>query len=155
MCKLCWILVLALLLVLGSLSYTFFVKGETITASDGRTAIVLADSERNLVLSEMRAFLDSLQIITQAANNDDMDTVIKAARSVGFAAQQGVPVSLMKKLPLSFKQLGLSTHKAFDQLAVDAEDLGDKQQVMEQLAELMKNCVSCHATYRIDLDAAQ
>ncbi|MEE9352288.1 MAG: cytochrome c [Thiotrichaceae bacterium] len=152
MCKVCWILVLIFGLASGGLAYTFLIKGETVAASDGRSAILLVEGERDLVLSEMRAFLDTVQIIITAANKEDMDTVVKAARSVGFAAQQGVPTSLMKKLPISFKQLGMATHKAFDQLAIDAGDLGDKQQVMEQLGELMGNCVTCHATYRIDLD---
>jgi cytochrome c556 len=134
------------------MAYTFLIKGETVAASDGRSAILLVEGERDMVLSEMRAFLDTVQTIINAANKEDMETVIKSARSVGFAAQQAVPASLMKKLPMSFKQLGMATHKAFDQLAIDAGDLGDKQQVMEQLGELMSNCVACHATYRIDLD---
>jgi cytochrome c556 len=61
----------------------------------------------------------------------------------------------MKKLPLDFKQLGMGTHKAFDQLAIDAKDLGDKQQTIEQLGQLMNNCVACHKLYRIDLAIAK
>jgi len=150
MCKLCWILVLLLAVVAGGLGYTFLIKGETVAASDGRKALLLEAGERDLVLGEMRMFLESVQTIV-AAKEEDMDSVIKAARKVGFAAQQGVPASLMKKLPLDFKKLGMGTHKAFDQLAIDAQDLGDKQQVMEQLGELMRNCVACHKLYRIDL----
>ena len=44
----------------------------------------------------------------------------------------------MKKLPLEFKKLGMGTHKAFDQLALDAADLGDKGHTMQQLGELMQ-----------------
>jgi cytochrome c556 len=79
-----------------------------------------------------------------------MAEVAKQAKSVGFAAQEGVPTSLMKKLPMEFKKLGMGTHKAFDQLAMDAADLGDKGQVLKQLGELMQRCVACHAIYRID-----
>ena len=39
---------------------------------------------------------------------------------------------------------------AFDQLALDAEQMGDKELVLEQLGTLMQNCVGCHAGYRID-----
>jgi len=150
MCKVCWILVLILAVISGGLAYTFLVKGETIAASDGRKALLLEAGERDLVLGEMRQFLEAVQIIV-AAGEDDMESVVKAARKVGFAAQQGVPASLMKKLPLDFKKLGMGTHKAFDQLAIDAKDLGDKQQVIEQLGQLMNNCVACHKLYRIDL----
>ncbi len=150
MCKVCWILVLILAVIAGGLGYTFLIKGETVAASDGRKALLLEAGERDLVLSEMRQFLEAVQTII-AAKEEDMDNVVKAARKVGFAAQQGVPASLMKKLPLDFKQLGMGTHKAFDQLAIDAKDLGDKQQVIEQLGQLMNNCVACHKLYRIDL----
>ena len=149
MCKLCWLLVLILGVAAGGLAYAFLIKGETVAATDGRQALLLPPGERDLVLSEMRQFLETVQIII-AAGEEDMASVVKAARKVGFAAQQGVPASLMKKLPLDFKQLGMATHKAFDQLAVDAQDLGDKQQVMEKLGELMNNCVACHRIYRID-----
>ncbi len=154
MCKVCWIFVLILALVAGGLGYTFLIKGDTVAASDGRRALLLEPGERDLVLAEMRQFLEAVQIII-SAKEEDMDKVVKAARKVGFAAQQGVPASLMKKLPLDFKQLGMGTHKAFDQLAIDAKDLGDKQQTIEQLGQLMNNCVACHKLYRIDLTVAK
>ena len=150
MCKVCWAISLVLFLTLGAMGYTFIIKGETVAASDGRSAIVLPEGERDLVLGEMRAFLEAVQGIVTAANKEDMDAVAKYAKAVGFAAQQGVPASLMKKLPLEFKKLGMGTHKAFDQLAMDASDLGDKGHTIEQLGVLMQNCVACHAAYRID-----
>lgn len=150
MCKLAWSLSFILLLLVGAMGYTFIIKGETIAASDGRKAIVLAEGERDLVLGEMRAFLVVVQSIITAIEKDDMATVAKHAKSVGFAAQEGMPVGLMKKLPMDFKKLGMGTHKAFDQLAMDAADLGDKDQTLKQLGELMQRCVACHALYRID-----
>jgi hypothetical protein len=80
-----------------------------------------------------------------------MDSVVEAARRVGAAAQQTMPGSLVGKLPLEFKKLGFDTHRKFDQLALDAEQLGDLEYTLKQLAELMNNCVACHATYRIDV----
>ncbi len=151
--KFCCLLALIFAGASGYMAYKFVLTGETVTATDGRAAIVLEDGERNLVLGEMRAFLEAVQAITVAASNDDMDGVAKAARSVGFAAQQAVPGNLMKKLPMGFKKLGFSTHKAFDQLALDAESLGDKQQVMEALGKLMNNCVACHAAFQIQASA--
>jgi cytochrome c556 len=56
----------------------------------------------------------------------------------------------MKKLPMDFKKLGMGTHKAFDQLAMDASDLGDKEETIKQLGELMQRCIACHSIYRID-----
>ncbi len=41
------------------------------------------------------------------------------------------------------------THQRFDQLALVAEQTGDKQQVSQQLGELTANCVACHGAYRL------
>ncbi len=149
--RLCFPLLILLTLAVAALLYTFVIKGQTTAGSehDPRTALVLEESERALVLTEMRAFLAALQQITLAATKDDMNGVAAAARKVGRAAQGEVPVSLMKKLPAGFKKLGFATHQAFDQLALDAESLGDREQVLEAMGTLMGNCVGCHAAYQI------
>ena len=38
----------------------------------------------------------------------------------------------------------------FDQLALDADQLGDRDHVLEQLGVLMNNCIACHAQYRLE-----
>ncbi len=120
-----------------------------IAESDTREAISLTESERNLVLTEMRGFLSSIQEITMALSKDDMAQVSKSAKKVGMAEQQGMPKSIREKLPKAFKVLGMKTHKAFDQLALDAREMEDKQQTLEQLGTLMNNCVACHASFKI------
>ncbi len=50
---------------------------------------------------------------------------------------------------MGLKQLGLDTHRKFDRLALDVEQLGDKRQTLEQLGTLLRNCVGCHAAYRL------
>jgi hypothetical protein len=151
--KTCCVLAGLLLLVCAGMAYKFLIQGSTAPAADGRTALLLEESERDIVLSEMRAFLVSVQGIVQSINNEDMPAVAAHARGVGMAAAGDVPGTLMGKLPAAFKKLGFGTHRSFDQLALDAEQLGDPQHAMEQLAELMGNCVACHATYRIDIAA--
>jgi mono/diheme cytochrome c family protein len=132
------------------MAYKFLIQGSTAPAADGRTALLLEEPERDMVLAEMRAFLASVQGIIQAAGSGDMEAVAAHARGVGMAAGDAVPATLVGKLPLAFKKLGFGTHRSFDQLALDAEQLGDPQHAMEQLAELMGNCIACHAAYRID-----
>ena len=148
--RLCWTLTALLALALAATLYLFLVRGSVAPASDGRTAILLDPGERDLVLAEMRAFLQATQAIVVAANQGDVPAAAAAARGVGAAAQRGVPASLMGKLPLGFKQLGFDTHSRFDQLALDAESLGDASQTLAALGELMANCVACHAAFRID-----
>jgi mono/diheme cytochrome c family protein len=148
--KLCWIFTLLFAASTFLLGYKFLWRGEVVPASDGRSAIVLAEGERDLVLGEMRAFLQAVQAIVAASIDGKSDAAAAAARRVGAAAQASVPASLVGKLPAEFKMLGFDTHRKFDALALDAEQLGDTQQTLQQLAELMSNCVACHEAYRID-----
>jgi len=150
MCRFCWILVVVLLVSTGTLVGKFIIVGETQHATDGRTAILLEPSERNLILTEMRGFLASVQGVLSAASKEDMKTVVEAARHSGMPPPGQVPNTLVGKLPLSFKTLGFDTHKRFDQLALDAGQLGDREHTLEQLGELMNNCIACHARYRLE-----
>jgi len=149
--KKCFITITLLLVIIAGGFYKFILQGSTTESTDGRTEILLNDSERNLVLAEMRTFLASVQQINQGIAEDNMALVAEQARKSGKAAQTGMPGTLVGKLPLQFKKLGGDTHAKFDQLAMDTEDMGDKNQALEQLSALMQNCVSCHATYRINI----
>jgi mono/diheme cytochrome c family protein len=149
--RFCWLASVVLLLVVFAMAYKFLWQGQVAPASDGRNAILMPEGERDLVLTEMRSFLQAVQAILTAANADDAAAIAEAARSVGMATSEGMPGTLVARLPGSFKKLGFDTHGRFDQLALDAEQLGDVQHSLQQLAELMSNCVACHAAYRIDL----
>jgi len=153
--KLCLPLVGLLVAALLGMTYLFVWRGAVLPASDGRTAILLDAGERDLVLAEMRAFLEAVQQISGAVAADDMPAVRQAAQRVGAAAQQAVPATLVGKLPLEFKTLGFDTHQRFDRLALDAAELGDRTVALQQLSELMLNCVGCHAAYRIDPAATE
>lgn len=147
--KFCWFLVVTLLAVSGTLITKFVIVGDTVQGTDGRIAIVVQPAERDLVLTEMRAFLASVQTVMTAALAEDMDTVAVAARKSGMPSRDQVPTSLVGKLPLSFKTMGFDTHRAFDQLALDAEQLGDPEHTLQQLGKLMNNCIACHEAYRL------
>lgn len=149
--RLCALIVAGLSAVIVMGAYRFVLQGSTRPAEDGRVAILLEAAERDLVLAEMRAFLESAQGIVSGAVRGDMQAVAEHARRVGAAAQGEVPAALVGKLPLGFKRLGFDTHARFDELALDAETLGDPEHTLEQLGELMQNCVACHAAYRLEV----
>jgi hypothetical protein len=150
MCKTCWVIVAILTILSAGMLYKFVIQGSVTPGTDGRTAILLEPGERDLVLSEMRVFLESVQQITGGIAENDLQLVAKYARQSGRAAQHEVPASLIGKLPLEFKQLGFDTHAKFDALALDAEQLGDTGHSLSQLNVLLQNCIACHATYRIE-----
>ena len=149
--KTCFVIIALLLTIIGGGIYKFLFQGSVVESPDGRISIQLTKAERALVLGEMRAFLESVQQITQAATENNMAVVVSSAKAVGMAAQQSVPGTLVGKLPMEFKKLGFDTHTRFDQLALNAEDFGDSNQVLGQLSELMHNCIGCHAAYRFDI----
>jgi mono/diheme cytochrome c family protein len=149
--KMCLPTILILAAIIGAGIYKFIFQGSVVQSADGRLALQLEAAERDLVLTEMRAFLISVQKVTDGILNKDFEKIARSAREVGAAAQGAVPGTLVAKLPLEFKKLGFDTHSRFDQLALDAEQLGDEEQTLKQLSELMQNCVACHAAYRIEV----
>jgi len=151
MSKICSVVIVLLLLVIAGGIYKFIFQGSASEGTDGRMAIHLTSGERDLVLTEMRAFLESIQQVTKGIAADDMKLVAEYARKSGKAAQGAVPGTLVGKLPIQFKKLGFDTHAKFDQLALDAEEFGDSEHALLQLSLLMENCVGCHAAYRFDI----
>ncbi|NQU57262.1 MAG: cytochrome c [Rhodospirillales bacterium] len=151
-CKFCWALSALLIVGIAAMAYMFVIRGNVTASDDGRTSILLSAGERDLVLTEMRGFLEAVEVITVAISEKDMVAVASSAHDVGMANARGVPASLMGKLPLDFKSLGSATHKAFDALAVEAQDMGDEQLVLSKLGNLMSNCTTCHAAFRFDIE---
>lgn len=131
----------------------FFVNGNVVAGDDGRTAILLTASERDFVLGEMRGLLEAVETITFELSEGNMPGVAAAAKSVGMGSAGGDPVTLIAKLPLEFKSLGMATHRAVDDLAMEAEDIGDEMALLGQLSSILTNCTSCHAGYRFDVTA--
>lgn len=128
-----------------------FSSGTTEPSKDGRTAVILSETERDYVLGEMRGLLATVQTIVAAVAVDDMAKVANAARAAGSAAPRSAPPELMINLPLGFKTTGMSVHKGFDQIA-DAAEAGESgKQVLGRLGAQMGVCVGCHATYRLSV----
>lgn len=147
--KLPWILVLVLSAVLIGIGVKFVVLGNTAQAPDGRTAILLDSGERQLVLGEMRALLESTQQIIQSIAEGDMQQVAQAASTVGMQATTTMDVKLKAKLPLGFKQLGFATHQAFDDIATMAAEKAEPRRLQIKLADTMNNCIACHAGWQL------
>lgn len=99
---------------------------------------------------EMRLFLSAVHKIVSGAAHNDMRMVAEAAHSAGMAAADEVPAGLRQKLPAEFRKLGHLTHVGFDDLARDAASMADANLALRQLDQIMSNCISCHATFRIE-----
>ena len=149
MCKLCWTLLLTALIAAVVGVFMIASGNKTTPATDGRQVIWLESQQRDLVLAEMRTFVTSLRDINQALGTDDSALFQEAALRVGLEAQVGVPLDLMKALPLPFKKMGMETHKKFDVLAANAEQGASNKELLLELSQLMNNCIACHAAYQL------
>ncbi|MEW5903060.1 MAG: hypothetical protein AB1722_01770 [Pseudomonadota bacterium] len=146
-CKLSWMLVALLSVIVTVLGYKFTV-GNVQPSDDGRMAVMLSKDERNALLLEMRVWLQSAQGILAAASLKDFDAVVKSAKASGMSAEAGTPGSLFRKLPVEMKALGFDTREKFDDIAATAAGSKDGTQVVEKLSVAMNNCIACHETYR-------
>ncbi len=146
--KVLWTVII-LLLGLSGFLVNKFISGSVEPSDDGRTAVILTKDERNFVLDEMRAFLVSVQAVSQAITEKDMNKVAELSHKAGMAAEANNPGSLMQKLPIGMKKLGFDTRKQFDAISEIATTSKDALAARKQLDTLMQNCIACHVTYRL------
>jgi KaiC/GvpD/RAD55 family RecA-like ATPase len=146
--KVLWTIII-LLLGLSGFLVNKFVSGSVEPYEDGRTSVVLTKDERNLILDEMRAFLVSVQEISEAITANDMDKVATLSHKAGMAAEEGTPGSLLQKIPLAMKKMGFGVRGQFDEISASAKESKDPVVARKQLDSLMKTCIACHSIYRM------
>ena len=134
----------------------FFVQGWTAQGTDGRTQIVLAPIERDLILDEMRMLLKAVHgVVAGLAGRDqeaDRRQMEQAARSAGMHMAEDVNPALMAKLPLPFKQMGMSIHQDMDALADAIVQKETQQQILQRLSSMTTRCTTCHDMYRFSAE---
>jgi hypothetical protein len=145
----CMTVFLLWVLTVGMLGW-FFVKGWTTKGSDGRTEVLLAAAERDEVLAEMRLLLKAVDGVVRGLGEPkpDLKQVEAAARAVGMTMAADTEPAIMAKLPLPFKQMGMSIHKDMDALADAITQHETPQQLLERLSSMTARCTTCHDMYR-------
>lgn len=131
----------------------FFVNGWTTKGSDGRAEVLLAPAERDLILGEMRQLLKAVHgVVTGLAGQDqpaDRQQIEQAARAAGVGMAADVNPAIMAKLPLPFKQMGMSIHRDMDALADAVAQQETPQQILQRLSSMTARCTTCHDMYRL------
>ena len=134
----------------------FFVQGWTTQGTDGRMRIVLAPTEQDMILGEMRMLLKAVHgVVTGLAGQDQEANrvqIAQAARSAGMDMAADVNLALMAKLPLSFKQMGMSIHQDMDALADAIVQKETPQQILQRLSSMTARCTTCHDLYRFSAE---
>ncbi len=118
------------------------------TKVDTRINLSFTADEKAAFLAEMRQMLTSIQGILAGIASDDPKQIIKAARYSGNRMARATPESIKKKTPLAFKQIGGPTHMMFEELVIRAET-DDMDMLVEFTGELMKQCLACHAMFKV------
>jgi hypothetical protein len=65
----------------------------------------------------MRQMLASVQGITDGLALGDMQAMVEAASKSGGSMMQELPSQIRVKFPEPFTQMGMASHKVFDQIA--------------------------------------
>lgn len=146
---------LVLWLATGSVAAYMFVNGQTTTGVDGRTAIHMSAEERDLVLTEMRTMLTSVQGIITGLSKEDLEMVRASAHKSGNAIAVEVPPTLMAKLPLEFKTMGMGVHRGFDEMSVAVEQKETTDMILSRLGDQLNSCVACHSAYKLEVGSEQ
>ena len=122
------------------------------TPDDTRIVVKYAPDLRELVLNEMRDYLEVINEIQLGLAQNDPDMIVKAATRQGDLSLQETPVRLLKLSPIPCKTMGFKGHDIFQAIADSAKVNFNRTTTINQLAELTNNCVVCHRTYKIELE---
>jgi hypothetical protein len=118
--------------------------------TDTRQRLALPAAARDKVLAEMRLMLESIHGILRGVEARDPAAIEAAARPSGLAMAADMDPAMVQRLPAAFRELGMRTHRGFDELAERMRAGGTPDDAVRALGVITGNCVACHAVYRLD-----
>lgn len=124
-------------------------RAPTQSRADGRQVTRVPLEARDAVRAEMRTMLSSLHDIMNGSLVGDTAAMRAAATRSGLAT--AADPALEKLLPEGFLRLGVNTHQQFDELSAALATGIPRDSVTGRLTRITGNCVSCHATYQLEL----
>lgn len=146
--KISFVLWLVTILITG----VYVIRGGAVQQVSGaRNAIILSQSDRALVLEEMRAMLAATQQIIDGVARDDRQQIIAAAKGAGMGSAIDLDPNFLSKLPLEFKTLGFSMHSDMDFISKAADKQVPLPEISGMLAATLNKCVACHSAWEIKL----
>lgn len=118
--------------------------------ADPRTPVPVSATTRQLVLEEMRGFVEALAGITGALARGEVAAVADLAQPHGMRAMQAFPRENMMEMPESFRALGRAVHMDFDALATKARAGSDVGGALAIVSQALAKCSGCHVAYRLE-----
>ncbi|MDX1353096.1 MAG: hypothetical protein R3254_08790 [Thiomicrorhabdus sp.] len=119
---------------------------------DGREVIFLNETEKAVLLIEMRNFLRGSQEVLDASLREDMQQVHRTAKPLGVKMLKNLPQEMTAKMPKTFYAMLKSLHYGFAEIAdVAKRPDTEPKVVMQKLANMQKLCVACHANFQLKI----
>lgn len=116
---------------------------------DPREAVALNPVEAEEMLAGMRTYLETIQGIVAAMAENDIDRVPQIAAKSGAKMLRDVNPVTGLKAPIGFSTMSFDTHDKFDKLAEKARKGTSRTEVLNDLRDILGNCIACHASYRL------
>jgi cytochrome c556 len=145
------LIVIVQLMFLGLLG----TRGGAEDLTDRREPVQRSEAEKDFVLDQMRLFLTSIVGIEEGLGSGDMEHVAREAAARGRKANVTLarPPALAAKESEAWKTMFVSTRGGFDKIAEQAAAHAPAAEINSTLADTMRNCVACHQSYRIAVEA--
>jgi hypothetical protein len=131
-------------------------EGAPTTASPGdpRELVTFPEPMRVHTIANMRDHLQALQEIDMALSEGDFDTASKVAEArLGMSSLEAHGAAhLAPYMPPGMQDVGTQMHRAASRFAVEAQNASvsnDVRPALGALAAVMRQCVACHAAYRL------
>jgi len=142
---------IVLLVIVAVLVYILLFMGTEMVKlpDDNRIVVKYEPDLHELVMSEMRDYLEVINEINQGLAENNPDKIVKAATRQGDISIKETPVRLLNLSPLACKQMGFRGHDIFQAIADSARIQFKPETTINQLAELTNNCIVCHRTYNL------
>lgn len=116
---------------------------------DNRIVVKYEPDLHELVLDEMRDYLEVINEIHKGLAENNSDRIVKAATRQGDISLNETPIRLLKLSPIPCKTMGFKGHDIFQAIADSAKINFNRTTTINQLAELTNNCIVCHRTYKL------
>jgi hypothetical protein len=121
---------------------------------DARQAVRFPDDLRAHTLANMRDHLLALQQIDEALARQDFGAAGHIAEfRLGLSSLEPHGAAhLAPYMPKGMQDIGSAMHAAASRLAIAAADagaIGDVKPALAALGQVMRQCVACHAAYRV------
>lgn len=123
-------------------------------SADARQLVSFPEPMRVHTLANMRDHLQALHEIQGALAKEDFEGAgVLAEKRLGMTSLALHDAAhLAGFMPEPMQQMGTAMHHAASRFAVAAQDAGathDTRAVMAALADVTRQCVACHAAYRL------